>query len=666
MNRQPLYNPVVPLIHRWHISPQLGGAMPTSGCGPVYEFSNFRLDCGRFELLRNSRSLRVERKPMELLILLASRKGQLVTRTEIAERLWEREVFVDTEHGINTAIRKIRYILRDDPDDPRFIQTVTGMGYRFVAPVAVLNGGDGKTSQVEDDVEESENEQTAMEAAEVAAEAVPIAANEKRSLGPWLGWTIAEILLVVGVGVTARFWTHRAHAATASIHSLAVLPLDNLSGDPEQNYFADGMTDELTTMLARDSTLRIVSRTSAMQYKGVHKPLREIARELGVDGIVEGSVERSGDDVHMTLQLIQGSSDTHVWADSYDRDAKDAFSLSDDAAMEIARKTNSAAAGHVSARYVSPEAHDAYLHGRYLWFAERNDEAEKYFVKAAAIQPDYALAWTGIADYYAAGMIVGTLDPRGAREPLETAAEKAVELDGSSAQAHNTLCAAIFFSRWDLTGADKECQRAIDLDPEFAEAYHLRAKVLLSMGRYEEAIASQKKAMELDPFARPWGLAYIYMLARQYDAALTEGKQRLESDPHNAWTLYILADICRRKGMRAEAVDYLAEGMIADGDQADAASIRRAFERGGYRAVVLWSVENMKRESEKRYVSPVNMALLYAQLGDREETLRLLEEGYQQRSPQLLDLQSDPAYDFLHSDPRYRSLIQRIGLPQTY
>lgn len=647
--------------------------MSSSGRGTVYEFLNFRLDSGRFELLRNDRPLHVERKPMELLILLASRQGQLVTRTEIAERLWEQEVFVDTEHGINTAIRKIRYLLRDDPDDPQFIQTVTGMGYRFIAPVAVLNGEKSKASEAEADARILANGKaaTAAEPATIAEGVESFSAEAKqkgkRARMPWLGWAIAGGLLAIGMGIAAHSWMRRAQAAEAGIHSLAVLPLDNLSGDAGQDYFADGITDELTTMLAKDSTLRIVSRTSAMQYKGAHKPLPEIARELGVDGIVEGSVEKNGDNVHMTLQLIQGSSDTHVWADSYDRDATDAVSLPDEAAMEIAKTTNSAAAKHQPARYVNPTAHDAYLHGRYLWFAGRNAEAEKYFQKAIQLQPDYAPAWTGVADYYLGGMATGDIDPEVGREPGMQAAKKAVALDRSLAQAHTTLCAALYFAQWDLAGADRECTRAIELDPEFAEAYHLRAKVLLAMNQHEEAIAEQKKAMELDPFARPWGLAYIYLLARQYDAALVEAKQRLESDPHNPTTLSILARIYRCKGMNAEAVKAWEDSLIAAGDQADAASVRSAYGRGGYRAVLLWNIANMKKQAASRYISPVDLAVQYAQLGDREKTLSLLEEGYRQSSPQLPEeVQNDPAFDFLHSDERYRAIINKMGLPPEY
>ena len=239
-----------------------------------------------------------------------------------------------------------------------------------------------------------------------------------------------------------------------------MIPLDNLSGDHLQDYFADGMTDELTTMLAKDSTLRIVSRTSAMQYKSVHRPLPEIAQALGVDGVVEGSVERSGDKVHMTLQLIQGASDTHVWAESYDQDANNMASLTDQAAMAIARKTNSAVAVRSPARYVNPEAHDAYMRGEYFWHSENHsDKAKYYFQKAVELQPDYASGWVGLSQYYGSRMLNGRMNPREGLAPMEAAAQKAVELDGSLADAHIALCGSIFLRERDWARADRECVR---------------------------------------------------------------------------------------------------------------------------------------------------------------------------------------------------------------
>ena len=290
------------------------------------------------------------------------------------------------------------------------------------------------------------------------------------------------------------------------------------------------MTDELITMLAKNSTLRVVSRTSVMQYKGARRPLPEIARALGVDGILEGSIARSGEKVHMTVQLIQAPSDTHLWAESYDRDASDIVSLPREAAQTIAKRLNSAVPQAPLPRYVNPEAHDAYLRGRYLWYAGQYGKSFGYFKKATELQPDYAPGWSGLSIYYEASAIDGQKSPAETLAAGEEAARKAVQLDDSFPEAHLALCAAIFINRWDWTRSDQECKRAIELDPEFAEAYHFRAKILATLNRNQEAIEAQKKATELDPFARPFALAYSYQLARQYDAALTDALQRQDFD----------------------------------------------------------------------------------------------------------------------------------------
>jgi TolB-like protein len=450
------------------------------------------------------------------------------------------------------------------------------------------------------------------------------------------------------------------------ITSLAVLPFDNLSGDPNQDYFADGMTDELITMLAKDSSMRIISRTSVMQFKGVRRPLPEIARELGVDGILEGSVSRADHRVHMNIQLIQAPSDTHLWAESYDRDSNEAGALPHEAADAIARRLHSLVTPASPSRYVNPEAHDAFLHGRYLWYAGQNEKAIEYFKKATQLQPDYAAGWSGISMYYGAGAIIGYLDPAKSLAPDLEAADKAVRLDDSFPEAHLGLCAAILINAWDFKRADQECLRAIELDPEFAEAFHLRAKVLGAFNRNDEAIAAQKRATELDPVARPWAMAMVYQYARRDDDAIADMRQRLESYPEDVSLVWTLYDSCRRKGMDEEAVQALIRVNQLNHDTVSAAAIESAFKQGGYKAVVRWQLDGLKQGAEKRYVSPIEFAKLYAQLGEREETLAQLEEGYRRHAPQILWIQSEPAFDFLHSDERYRAIIKRAGLPPAY
>jgi TolB-like protein/DNA-binding winged helix-turn-helix (wHTH) protein len=607
---------------------------------------------------------------MELLILLASREGQLVTRTEIADRLWASEVFVDTEHGINTAIRKLRYLLRDDPDHPQFIQTVVGMGYRFIAPITTVQKPSSEAvppgaASMEPPALDPIQPREAISPEALTGVPAPSLSTSNPRFPAWIGLTALAALLItipiVTVGAHPLGERLLRRNQQPVISSLAVLPLDNLSGDSSQDYFADGMTDELITMLAKESSLRIVSRTSVMQYRGARRPLPEIAQALHADAILEGSVSRSAGQVHMTLQLIQADTDSHLWADSYQRDAND-VALPDEAAKAIANQLHRAVPAVKAARYVSPAAHDAYMHGNYLWFGDHMEESGVWFRKAIDLQPDYALAWTGLADYYGEGIVVDVLDPRTSIVPEEQAAQRALELDPNLPQAHQAMAAMFLIDRWDWADADREILRAISLDPHNSELYYLRACGLQAVNRQAEAIELGKKTMELDPFLRPYALAGFYEGARQFDAALKEIRLRLEANPNNLDLLGAEMDTLRRMGNYKEAVDVWARWHILTGDPKSAVNLRLAWDRGGARGFVRWQLDRRLLQSKSRYVSPVELASYYAQLGEKERTLALLEEGYRQHSTDTLWIQEDPAYDFLHSDSRFRAIVQKTGV----
>jgi TolB-like protein/DNA-binding winged helix-turn-helix (wHTH) protein len=604
---------------------------------------------------------------MELLILLVSREGQLVTRGEIADRLWASEVFVDTEHGINTAVRKLRYLLRDDPDNPQFIQTVVGRGYRFIAPVTTVQGEPaeavppGAASVEPAALESVQLKEAASAEARTGGGTLP---TPNRRYPAWIGLTALAALVVAIVTLEARPLGERLLHRNPQpvITSLAVIPLENLSGDPSQEYFADGMTDELITMLAKDSTLHITSRTSVMQYKGAHRPLPEIARTLHVDAIVEGSVSRSTNRVHMTLQLIRADTDTHLWAESYDRDTEGVALLPDYAARAIANRLNSASSSSGRVRYVKPEAHDAYLRGLYYWYAGQNESAGKYFKLATSLQPDYALGWSGLSSYYGQSAD-STMDPNEALPKAEEYAAKAIELDPSLADAHLNMGATILFRRWDSSRADQEVLRAIEVDPQFAQAWHFHAMILATMNRQTEAIDAQKKAIELNPYIRPWALPRAFLWARQYDAALQDALPRLEATPDIDFLNYMVARIYYAKKMDKQAAHFYEKSLLLSNDSKSAASIKRAYQQGGYRALVSWQLNQLQIKSKSQFVSAFDQAILYAQLRDREKTVALLEQSFRKRSPDLVFLQCDPEFDFLHADPRFRSLAQRIGLP---
>jgi tetratricopeptide (TPR) repeat protein len=418
-------------------------------------------------------------------------------------------------------------------------------------------------------------------------------------------------------------------------------------------------------MLAKNSNLRVVSRTSVMQYQGAHRPLPEIARELGVDGILEGSVARTGDKFHMTIQLIQAPSDSHIWAESYDRNANDVVTLPSDAANTIAKKLNATVAQPASARYVNPEAHDAYLRGQYLWYAGNND-AIKYFKKATELQPDYALGWSGVSVFYGAAAIDLFSDPRETLPRQKAAAEKALALDDALPEAHLAMAASYFTNEWDFDRALWETGRAIELDPKFAEAYHLRSKILSSLGRHAEAIEVQKKASELDPFARPYGLALTYAYARQYDAATAEVLRRRESNPNDAWIHWMLDFIYQCQGKWKESVDERAKSFSSGGDDQSAEIVRKLFANGGIKAVAAWDLTHLKTQGVNGYISPVKKAWCYVQLGQHEQALDQMEEAYLQHSPGLLEVQQVSIFDVRRGEPRDRAVIQAVGLPPNY
>jgi TolB-like protein/DNA-binding winged helix-turn-helix (wHTH) protein len=624
---------------------------------PSCKFGEFELDCARYELRRNGQPLKLERIPMELLILLAEKNGDVVSRQQIGDRLWGRDVFIDTEHGINTAIRKIRTALREDAERPRFVQTVQGKGYRLIAE---LNDG---------------NKEESAPSPEVKTPALPeailrAAAPAKR--GHWGPTAIAPLVLLFVAGVVLVFNLRGlrdrifAKAEIGPIHTLAVLPLANLSGDPAQDYYADGITDELITALARNRSLRVVSRTSAMQYKGASRPLRKIAQELGVDGILEGSVNRSANHVHINLQLIYAPTDTHIWAESYDRDLKGALSLPQEISQTIAGQAKVASTPSSLQRYVSPEAHDAYLQGRYLWFTASGLESRKYFEKTIQLQPDYAPAWSGLSNTLGETGEESGEPASEIAERVEATARKAVELDDSLPEAHNALAAAYLFYRWDWNRAEAESLRSLEANPNYAEGRHLHSYILFAMNRVEEGLEEQKRATEIDPFERPWALARSYVWTRHYDAAIADLRLRAQERTEYAWLHYILSDAYGFKGMERESARELEEATRLDRGEKAAEELRHAYERGGTKAVAELRLNDLQNRARREYVSAFELALAYAALGNKDKTLDELEGAYRERSSSMVFLQVRPVFDFLHSEPRYRTLVQKMGMPLAY
>jgi tetratricopeptide (TPR) repeat protein len=422
------------------------------------------------------------------------------------------------------------------------------------------------------------------------------------------------------------------------------------------------MTDELITALAKNRSLRVVSRTSAMQYKGVNRPLPDIARELNVDGILEGSIERTPTGVHMTVQLIYAPSDTHVWAESYDRDLDQAYSLPEELSQIVAKEVKAATSPTPTPRYISPEAYDAYLRGRYYWFAVDTDQSQQAFEKAIQLQPDYAAAWSGLADAYCLRAVYGLGPGPDAMTKMERAARKAVEFDDSSAEAHNSLSAWYFFFAWDPQRALAEADRALALNSRFTLSHFLRAHALIALHRADEAVQEEKRFVELDPFVFPWALGLAYLNLGQIDNAIAELRVRTQVQPNDFFSHYALAEAYWLKGMWPDFAQQIEKEIALTESPEKAAEIHQAYGRGGYKAVSQKRLEFLEARSRKMYTSPLDFAYQYAFLKDKEQTLKSLEDSFRDRSPGMAFLQNEPLFNFVHYDPRYQALVKKMGL----
>jgi len=596
---------------------------------------------------------------MELLILLLERPGELVSREEIASRLWGKDVFLDTDHSINTAIRKIRQALRDDPDKPSFLETIVGKGYRFAAPVTV-NGNSATVPSPPTPVE---------------VPAPPVVTPEE-SKERWLRWGItAGAVLLLAIVAAGFMLLHSSHAkanASDQIHSLAVLPLENLSGDPAQDYLADGMTEALIGRLAGIRNLRVISRTSIMQFQGTKLSVPEIARMLGgVDAIVEGSVIRDGDRVRVHAQLIRTATDTHIWAETYDREMQDALVLQSDLAHAIADKvavtiTGEERARLIATRNVSPEVYESYLKGQFTK-ANSQENVEKsiaYYRDAIEKDPTFAPAYVGLAGAYddLATVFVGA-PPEESREKLISAAQKALELDPTMAEAH-TLLADAYQQRWQWADAQTEYQRAINLHPSDAGAHMGYALWLLCQGRLDEALQRAQRARELDPLG-DYGsmIGWIYFQGRRYDDAIRELRSSLGVDPNDSSALWWMGFVLTAKGDAEQAIAPLEKALfISHRSPGVIGVLIRAYAHAGRRSDALHLLAELKRRRQSGYVPAGAFVNAYLGVGDTEQTFVWLEQAYEEHSNILLFMKVHPYFDPIRNDPRFKDLMHRVGL----
>jgi TolB-like protein/DNA-binding winged helix-turn-helix (wHTH) protein len=621
---------------------------------PLLRFDNFELDPGQFSLRRAGHRIRLERKPMELLILLAEKQGQLVPREEIIERVWSKDLFFDAECGINNIVRKIRAALNDDPEHPRFVETVVGKGYRFIGPIEVL----AKTA----------DQVPALKS--VRAQPLP---SQSRKAPSRLALAIAASLavgLLVWLAVATLRPQRSAATGAASIRSIAVLPFTNLSGDPNQEYFADGMTEELVTEIGKLGALRVISHTSVNRFKATKTPLQEIARELQVDAVVEGSVSREANRIRVTANLIQAFPERHLWAESFDRDLRNVLDLQSEVAGTIADRIKITVTPEERLRLsakqtVNPEAHEFYLKGTFYnnkWTKDGFERGIEYFNQALQKEPRNARAYAGLAVAYGGLGIYGDMT---GYPQQKAAALKALQIDDTLAEAHNTLAWAKFTYDWDTVGAEQEFRRAIELNPSDARAHAWYGIFLAMLGHIEDSLQQVKNARQLDPLSiANTSLAYrTYYNAHNYGKAIEVCRDALDMDPNFVYAHQRLIAIYERKGELDKAIEERQRTGNLARDSEDPArevnSLHKAYVERGARGYWLKKLELLRAEPNSSVAIPIIVS--YARLGNKDEAFRRLEKAFEDHLPYLIwYMPVSPDLDDLRSDPRYADLMRRL------
>jgi TolB-like protein/DNA-binding winged helix-turn-helix (wHTH) protein len=599
---------------------------------------------------RNGTAAHLEPKVMEVLACLARHAGEPVSKEELLQTVWP-NTFV-TDDVLKRSISELRRVFEDDVRQSRIIQTIPKRGYRLLVPAEPVNGVQGASPAQQS--QESRN-----------------VGHNWRMVG--LSGVAALLLIVVSALYVQLRERPLGKGVAPQIHSIAVLPLENLSGDPSQEYFSDGMTDALITDLAQIGSLKVISRTSSMQYKQTKKSLPEIGRELGVDGIIEGTIQRSNDRVRITAQLIHVPSDRHLWASAYEGDFRDVFALERNVMGDIARQVQARllAKNQMPSsrpRQTNPIALEAYLQGNYHlnkygrgFGVEEVRKASEYFQQAIDADPNFVLAYIGLGNAH------GVL-PVSSREDWEIqrkAAEKALALDRDSSEAHAMLAGGP--ENFDWSVAEQEYRQAIVLNPNNAEAHDQFCTLLAEMGRLDEAWGECQVAQELDP--NNDHLAAILYWRGEYDHAIAILRMMIERHPDDGGLHYLLFDNYVKKQDYKAAVDELEKTLRLYGLSDAAAKIHHAFAISGYRAAMLQSAKEVERlQANKQFYAPVNLADVYAILGDNDRAFYWLEQAYMHRDmiatgEGATSIGVDPMLASLRSDPRFKDLMHRIGLP---
>jgi TolB-like protein/DNA-binding winged helix-turn-helix (wHTH) protein len=614
----------------------------------LIRFGIFQLDLPSGELRRNGAKVKLQEQPLQILQVFLQNPSRVLSREDLRKRIWPEDTFVDFDRGLYSALARLRDALNDSADNPRFIETVPRRGYRFIAPVETVAVGPPEEARPGPGRRKS-------------ARRSQILAGTSLLLGT---------CLILAFLLSSRIpWIPHFTSGAAPIRSLAVLPLENLSGDATQEYFADGMTDELITALAQLGNVQVISRASVMRFKGTRTPLSQIARELHVDAIVEGSLVRSGQHVRITAQLIDPSTDRHLWARSYERDIRDILTLQSEVAGAIADEVSGELTPQQRARMVAahpsnPESYSAYLKSRYFVHNQRSAEGARksleYSLQAVQIDPNWALAYAGLAGSYVSANYLDALPPQEVWPKAKAAAQKALQLDPDLSEAHVALGEVLENFDFDYPAAEREFRRAIELSPSNSGAHQSYADFLASLGRANEAISEIKLAQQLDPISF-WvsrDVGRIFYEARLYDQALAALREAAEMNPSSPVVYNWLSWTYDKKGMIPESVEMDLKNEATHGASEEVlAQLRKAFEKSGQNGYLRKKLELTRGDG---YL----LAQINARLGNPDQAFFWLERAYEQRSGYLPLLKVDPELDNLRADHRFEAHLRRLNLLQ--
>jgi TolB-like protein/DNA-binding winged helix-turn-helix (wHTH) protein/Tfp pilus assembly protein PilF len=617
------------------------------------------------ELYKRDRRLRLRPQPFQVLQTLLEHGCNVVTREELRQLLWPSDTFVDFEHGLNTSVKELRAALGDSATEPRYIETLPRLGYRIMVPVHV-NGASS-----------SGPENLAGESI-LGSPSLPLPTNRR-----WALFLTVSIVLILAFAVSGAFLRSRSRSHSRGQPSnqrlmLAVLPFQNLTGDTAQEYFSDGLTEEMIAQLGRvePDHLGVIARTSVMHYKNKRERLDQIARDLGVQYVLEGSVRRDSNKVRITAQLIQMRDQTPVWTEQYDRDVSNVLSLQGEIAQQIADEIQITLGDHPNlkspARHppLSPtsyEVYDLYLKGRYFWnkrTSEGFERAIECFQQAVEKDPNYAPAYAGLADSYAIMSGYGVVLPKDVMPKARAAAQRAVALDDKLAEAHVSLAVIAQNYDWDWATAQKEYRRSIELDPNYATAHHWYAECLALLGRFNQAFAEIARARQLDPLSLIMDAdnGAIFYFSRQYDRSIEQFRAVLDMEP-NFPRAQMLVFPYVEKGMYADALAELDKWQQIQQTPWSLSIRAYVLGRSGQQVQARQKMSKLEQITTQP-IDPLAFALAYVGINDKKRALFWLERAYAEHSSSLTALKVDPIYDSLRNDPRFQDLLGGIHLAQ--